>query len=39
MRESLRALLRAGPLERRGELFLELDAQGLYAMSLRVGIG
>jgi cytochrome P450 len=36
MRESLRALLRAGPLERRGEL--EMDAQGLYAVSLRVGI-
>jgi cytochrome P450 len=36
MRESLRALLRVGPLERRGEL--EMDAQGLYAVSLRVGI-
>ena len=36
MRESLRALLRVGPLERRSEL--ELDAQGLYAVSLRVGI-
>ena len=37
MRESLRALLRAGPLDRRSDL--ELDAQGLYAMSLRVGLG
>jgi cytochrome P450 len=37
MRESLRALLRVGPLERRSEL--ELDAQGLYAVSLRAGIG
>ena len=36
MRESLRALLRLGPLERRGEL--EMDEQGLYAISLRVGI-
>ncbi len=36
MRESLRALLRVGPLERRSEL--ELDAQNLYAVSLRVGI-
>jgi hypothetical protein len=36
MRESLRALLRVGPLERRSEL--ELDPQGLYAVSLRVGI-
>ncbi len=35
MRESLRALLRLGPLERRGKL--ELDAQLLYAASLRVG--
>lgn len=36
MRESLRALLRVGPLERRSEL--EMDAQGLYAVGLRVGI-
>jgi cytochrome P450 len=36
MRESLRALLRVGPIERRSEL--ELDAQGLYAVSLRVGL-
>ncbi len=37
MRESLRALLRLGRLERRGEL--EMDEQGLYAVSLRVGFG
>ncbi len=37
MRESLRALLRVGPLDRRSDL--ELDAQGLYAVSLRVGLG
>lgn len=37
MRESLRALLRLGPWERRSPL--EFDGQGLYAESLRVGIG
>jgi cytochrome P450 len=35
MRESLRALLRLGQLERRGEL--EMDDQRLYAVSLPVG--
>ena len=35
MRESLRALLRLGPWERRRAL--ELDAQDLYALRLRVG--
>jgi cytochrome P450 len=35
MRESLRALLRLGHLERRSAL--EMDEQGLYAVSLRVG--
>jgi cytochrome P450 len=35
MRESLRAVLRLGNLERRSEL--EMDDQGLYAVSLRVG--
>jgi len=35
MRESLRALLRLGQLERRSAL--EMDEQGLYAVSLRVG--
>jgi cytochrome P450 len=35
MRESLRAVLRLGDLERRGSL--EMDEQGLYAVSLRVG--
>jgi cytochrome P450 len=34
MRESLRALLRLGSLERRSEL--EMDEQGLYAVTLRV---
>jgi len=37
MRESLRALLRLGRWERRGRL--ELDEQGLYVRSLRVGFG
>jgi cytochrome P450 len=37
MRESLRALLRLGLLERRSEL--EMDEQGLYAVSLRVALG
>jgi len=37
MRESLRALLRLDPLERRGPL--ELDAERLYAVSLPVGFG
>ena len=37
MRESLRALLRLGPWERRSPL--RFDAQGLYAESLRVGVG
>ncbi len=35
MRESLRALLRLGRLERRSAL--EMDEQGLYSVSLRVG--
>jgi hypothetical protein len=35
MRESLRAMLRLGELERRSAL--EMDEQGLYAVSLRVG--
>jgi cytochrome P450 len=35
MRESLRALLRLGRLERRSPL--EMDEQGLYAVRLRVG--
>jgi cytochrome P450 len=35
MRESLRAVLRLGQLERRGPL--EMDEQGLYAERLRVG--
>jgi cytochrome P450 len=35
MRESLRALLRLGPLDRRSEL--AMDDQGLYATSLKVG--
>ncbi|WP_434113150.1 cytochrome P450 [Methylocaldum sp. GT1TLB] len=35
MRESLRAMLRLGSLERRGSL--EMDEQNLYAMSLRIG--
>lgn len=37
MRESLRALLRLGRLERRSAL--EMDKQGLYVESLRIGIG
>jgi cytochrome P450 len=37
MRESLRVLLRLGPWERRSPL--RFDAQGLYAESLRVGVG
>jgi cytochrome P450 len=37
MRESLRALLRLGALERRSEL--QMDEHGLYAVSLRVAFG
>jgi cytochrome P450 len=36
MRESLRAMLRLGRLERRGEL--KMDAQNLYAESLKIGV-
>ena len=37
LQESLRAVLRLGELQRRSEL--ELDEQGLYARSLRIGVG